>query len=148
MFAFMKKAFKSVANYGCLDDMNFVADFNYQLGQDLGGVVGVFDAFQDSESLWSSLVMLIKSDMEMSKKGILNAEERSSVLRDSVCGLGATDQMILTRYFDFFAEAVCRIRENNSFAFKINQDNPHTIMPDIFTFEVLKLACKVAGKLS
>ena len=126
-------------------DISWVQYFNVKLGLDLGGIMGVMEAFSDPATLMEHFSMLVENDMASSRRGI-SASERQSGLRRSLSHVGKNEQDLLLKYWDFFGDACARIHTNTDFVKWIYTPKNFTAMPDIFTFEVLKLACRITGR--
>ena len=127
------------------DDIAWVQYFNVKLGMDLGGIVGVFNAFSDAGSLMRCFVEILECDMAASRAQV-GTEERQRRLRLKVAQTNSNEQELLMQYWDFFGDACTKVCTNREFAEWVHKPKNFTVMPDIFTHEILKLACKVTGR--
>lgn len=127
------------------DDIAWVQYFNVKLGMDLGGILGVANTFSDAEGLMRSFIEILECDMAASRAKV-GTEERQQRLKLKVAQVKSNEQEILMQYWDFFGDACSRVCTNRSFAEWVHKPKSFTVMPDIFTHEILKLACKVTGR--
>jgi hypothetical protein len=126
-------------------DIVWVQYFNIKLGLDLGGIIEVMEAFSDSATLMKHFCLLLENDMAASRRGSCTSERQNSVTR-ILSQFDKKEQGLLSTYWDFFGEACARICSKPKFVEWIHEPKNFTAMPDIFTYEILKLACKITGK--
>ena len=89
-------------------DVAWVQYFNIQLGLDLGGIMGVMEAFLDHTTLMKHFCQLVENDMAASRRGI-SASERQKSINNILSNFEKKEQDPLLRYWDFFGDACSRI---------------------------------------
>jgi len=141
MFGFLKRWGRSCPTP---ENVEWVFEFNLELGRRLGGVVGVFNAFQDSGVLLSELASILKMDMQNSRDILMDYTQRTRAVERFIDS-SKCSKVLLDAYWDFLSEAIIRMHDDQGFADSIGE-NTFTVMPDIFTHEVLVLAKKVTCK--
>ena len=130
------------------DDIQWVMDFNINLGIGLGGLLQVMQAFENQVALMKSFCDLVKHDMKNASHG-MTANERAENLQFVVNGIRKTrrqDAYLLEKYWEFFSDACDRIVRNPAFANWIDEGREFQMYPEIFTYEILRLANKTVGR--
>lgn len=105
----------------------------------------VMAVFSDSASLMKHFCLLLEADMAASRRSSSTRERQNSIKR-ILSQFDKKEQDILLTYWDFFGDACGRIHTNPEFVEWIRSPKDFTAMPDIFTYEILKLACKITGR--
>jgi len=126
------------------DDIAWVQDFNISLGDELGGIHQIMDAFSNDSGMIKHFIIMVNKDMEASKS-MLPPITRTHIISEYLQQVSEPDRRLLLIYWGFFGEACSRLSQNHDFASWIRADHHFTTMPDIFTYEILKIACQVLG---
>ena len=116
-------------------------NFDLKLGLQLGGIFGVFEAFSTPVILMNNFNTLLNIDIDASKQK-LPMKQRCELISKYFEKLEKKESVILSSYWNFFGEACVKINSNPEFVKWINQSTGD-VMPTIFTFQILKIACHI-----
>ncbi len=125
-------------------DEAWVFEFELALGEELGGIFGVMQAFSNSEELLEHFGKILQIDMAAAKQGE-SQQRRSDMVVGYLDKLKDNDRDLLLKYWDFFGDSCARIHANDDFVHWIKRTK-FEVMPSIFTHEILKIACHIMGK--
>lgn len=126
-------------------DFEWFDSFNISLGMDLGGAFHVLNAFEDPAKLLGHFTEILAIDREAVHRGN-SPIERSKEIALRINRYEGSEKLLLARYWDFFSDAFSRVHRNPNFVTWIKGENTFTVMPHIFSFEILKIVCRISGK--
>lgn len=136
----------------CFDSMQtveqnikWVQDFNLNLGVNvLGGIFGVHEAFADPVKMLEEFLDLLAYSDELRDSYGGKSKEFNEAMRSHLLELAKrlpekSFDVLCKQYVPFYYEAYARLRSNEKFVDWV-KENEFSIMPDIFTREVLLYA--------
>ena len=127
------------------ENIKWVQDFNLNLGVNvLGGIFGVHEAFADPVKMLEEFLGLLAYSDELRDSHGGKSKEFNEAMRLHLLNLAKrlpekSFAVLCKQYVPFYYEACVRLRSNKKFVDWV-KENEFSIMPDIFTREVLLYA--------
>lgn len=127
------------------ENIKWVQDFNLNLGINvLGGIFGVLEAFADPVKMLEEFLDLLAYSDELRDSYGGKSKEFNEAMRSHLLKLAKrlpekSFDVLCKQYVPFYYEACVRLRSNEKFVDWV-KENEFSIMPDIFTREVLLYA--------
>ncbi len=127
------------------ENIKWVQDFNLNLGVNvLGGIFGVHEAFADPVKMLEEFLDLLAYSDELRDSYGGKSKEFNEAMRSHLLKLAKrlpekSFDVLCKQYVPFYYEACARLRSNEKFVDWV-KENEFSIMPDIFTREVLLYA--------